>query len=301
MLLHTLAGIAWDPQIRGFLALGVGVVVLIGSVYLLLATNIGIRLGFMLAASAFFGWLTIMGGVWWVYGSIGMLGDVAHWEVKEVVYPGTADAGLDEARVLDTSALPDPEDLKDMSEDELRAARADLEATLSGWEILPEFNPSFGEAKATVDEYIAAHPLAGVGDPALDGLDKADEYVTVYSLERGGKDRLPDDPSRWDRISRKLKTTFVQLTHPTHYAIIQVQPVIPQEAEPGAPPPSPKADLDQPVVSVIMERNLGDRRFPGAMLTIFSGIMFAVLCTQLHRRDQRVAEVRGLLPATTET
>ena len=52
---------------------------------------------------------------------------------------------------------------------------------------------------------------------------------------------------------------------------------------------------------MIMERNLGDVRFPGAMLTIFSGSMFAVTILMLHRRDLRVAEVRGLLPATTET
>ena len=30
------------------------------------------------------------------------------------------------------------------------------------------------------------------------------------------------------------------------------------------------------------------------------GIMFAVLCVQMHRRDQRVREVRALVPATTE-
>jgi hypothetical protein len=30
--LNVLAGIAWDPQIRGFLTLAVGVVVLMGSV-----------------------------------------------------------------------------------------------------------------------------------------------------------------------------------------------------------------------------------------------------------------------------
>ena len=63
----------------------------------------------------------------------------------------------------------------------------------------------------------------------------------------------------------------------------------------------PEPDPDEPVVSVIMQRDLGDVRFPAAMLTIFSGIMFGVLCVQLHRRDQRVAEVRGLLPATTRS
>ena len=99
MLLHTIAGIAWDPQIRGLLALLVGVVVLMGSVYLLLTTNIGSRLGFLLAASAFFGWCTIMGLTWWLYGTIGMLGEAPRWVVTEVVYisGSTDDSGLQEA------------------------------------------------------------------------------------------------------------------------------------------------------------------------------------------------------------
>lgn len=295
MLLNTLAGIAWDPQIRGFLAFGVGVVVLMGSVYLLLVTNVGLRLGFMIAAAATFGWLTIMGGIWWTYGTIGMLGEINHWEVKEVVYPGLDTAALDKARDLDTSLLPDPEVLSGMTEDELAAVRDDLEAPLGGWRLLPEFDRSFGEAKATVDEHFAANENVDLG------IKSAADYVPVYSFEIGGKDELPDNPSRLDRLVRKLKTTFVQVRNPPHYAVVQVQPVIEQEAEPGQPPPTPRADPDEPVVSVIMERDLGDRRFPGAMLTVFSGIMFAVLCSELHRRDKRVAEVRSLVPATTES
>jgi hypothetical protein len=292
MLLHTLAGIAWDPQIRGFLAVLVGVVVLMGSVYLLLVTNIGARLGFMLASAAFFGWLTIMGGVWWVYGTIGMLGEAPHWEVIETVYPGTASSGLRQARSLDTSDLPPAEELNDLTDDELSEIRADLEAELSGWRLLPESNRSFGEAKATVDEYFAEHE-----NTELD-IEGADDYVSTYAFERGGKDRLDEDPSRIDRLVHKLKTTFVQLRHPPRYAVIQVHPVIEQKAQPGEAPPTPEADPDKPVVSVIMQRDLGDVRFPGAMLTIFSGIMFGLLCVQLHRRDQRVAEVRALVPVT---
>ncbi len=295
MLLHTLAGIAWDPQIRGFLAFGVGVLVLMGSVYLLLITNIGSRLGFLLAAAATFGWLTIMGGIWWTYGTIGMLGEANHWEVKEVVYPGLDNAALGEARRLDTSELPPSGDLAALSEEEFSARRADLEAPLDGWRILPESNASFGEAKAAVDEFFIEHP-----DAQLE-IETADDYLPVYSFEIGGKSRLPDDPSRIDRLVTKFKTTFIELTHPTHYALIQVQPVVDQEAEPGQPPPRPRIDASKPVVSVIMARDLGDVRFPGAMLCLSSGIMFAVLCVQLHRRDRRVAQVRALVPATAET
>jgi hypothetical protein len=292
MLLHTLAGIAWDPQIRGFLAVLVGVVVLMGSVYVLLVTNIGARLGFMLASAAFFGWLTIMGGVWWVYGTIGMLGEAPHWEVIETVYPGTASSGLTQARSLDTSDLPPAEELNELTDDELSEIRPELEAELSGWRLLPESNRSFGEAKATVDEYFAEHENAELE------IKSADDYISTYAFERGGKDRLDEDPSRIDRLVHKLKTTFVQLRHPARYAIIQVHPVIDQKAQPGEAPPTPEADPDKPVVSVIMQRDLGDVRFPGAMLTIFSGIMFGLLCVQLHRRDQRVAEVRALVPVT---
>ncbi len=294
-MVHLLAGIAWDPQLRGFLAVGVGVVVLMGSVYLLLGTNLGSRLGFLIAISAIFGWCTIMGLTWWAYGTIGMLGEAPRWEVIGVVYPGLEDAGLEEARGLDTSALPDPEELNELEGEELEETAAEVEPTLGGWELLPESNPAFGEAKATVDEHFAEHP-----DEELQ-LDAADDYVTIYSFERGGKEGLPDDPGRIDRITTKLKNTFWQVQHPPHYAIIQVQPVIEQEPVPGEAPPTPTADPDAPVVSVIMERNLGDVRFPGAMLTIFSGSMFAVTILMLHRRDLRVAEVRGLLPATTET
>lgn len=293
-MVHVLAGIAWDPQIRGFLAVAVGVVVLLGSVYLLLGTNLGSRLGFLIGASAIFGWCTIMGLTWWVYGTIGMLGEAPAWEVTEVVYPGVEDAALDEARRLDTSSLPDPEAFRELDAEAVETLSDEEAATLGGWELLAEANPSFGEAKATVDEYFIGTP-----DEAL-GLAAAADYVTVYSFERGGKDGLPDDPSRLDRITTKLKSTFWQVQHPPHYAVIQVQPVRVQETVPGEAPPTPEANLAQPVVSVIMERNLGDVRFPAAMTTIGFGALFAVAVLMLHRRDLRVAEVRGFLPAPTE-
>ena len=181
-----------------------------------------------------------------------------------------------------------------MAAPDFEKIRPGLETELDGWLILPESNRAFGEAKAAVDEYFVDHP-----DTTLE-LDSADDYLATYSFERGGKERLPQDPSRIDRLVKKFKTTFIQLKHPPRYAIIQVHPVIKVDPVPGEAPPLPEADPKKPEVTVIMQRNLGDVRFPGAMLTIFSGIMFGVLCLQLHRRDQRVAQVRALLPATTE-
>ncbi len=290
----VIAGIAWDPQIRGFLATLVGVVVLLGSIYLLLGTNLGTRLGFFVASAAFWGWMFLMGAVWWVYGNVGMLGETPHWVVREVLYPGTQESGIPEVRELHTDEMPPLEEYAELDEEQFAEMEAAVQDSLGGWDILPESDASFGEAKATVDEHFVQEP-----DQEL-ALDSADDYISVYSFERGGKETLPDDPDRWDRIWTKLKNTFWEIRHPPHYAIVQVQPVIPQTAEPGQAPPLPEADDTKDVVSVVLERDLGDVRFPAAMITIGSGLMFAVMCVALHRRDQVVAQARGLVPAPTE-
>ena len=60
------AGIAWDPHIRGALAVMVGVAVLCGSIYLLLGTNLGARLGLLVALAGLAGWLVIITLIWWI-------------------------------------------------------------------------------------------------------------------------------------------------------------------------------------------------------------------------------------------
>ena len=103
--------ISWDPTIRGYLVVATGVAVLCGSVYLLLATNTGIRLGFLIAAAGLAGWMTIMGLVWWLYG-IGWVGEEASWHVREVVVSeepeDTSGAATEDARDLsDWEDLPE--------------------------------------------------------------------------------------------------------------------------------------------------------------------------------------------------
>ena len=72
-MLSTLIAIAWEPGIRGVVSVLAMVVVLIGGSYLVVGTNLGARLGFLIILSALFGWMTLMGAVWWTYG-IGLKG-----------------------------------------------------------------------------------------------------------------------------------------------------------------------------------------------------------------------------------
>jgi hypothetical protein len=295
---QTLAGIAWDPQIRGFLAVAVAVVVLMGSVYLILATDVSFRLGFLLAAAGFFGWMMIMGSMWWIYG-IGMKGTAPTWEVQEVHYGDLKDAANPKAAKLDTSQLPNPDKLSKAEPEEFKKIEAKVEPTLGGgWILLADSNPARGEASAVVDAFMKGAGITlPTGNPEQDlTIDGPEDYKALYAFEQGGKEQLPDEPSRVDRITKKLNN-LVHITHPTRYAIIQVQPVIPQTPAAGQAPPTPVVDKTQPVITVIMTRNLGDLRFPSAMITIGSGLIFGLLCNMLHRRDRLVAAARSAVPA----
>jgi hypothetical protein len=122
--------------------------------------------------------------------------------------------------------------------------------------------------------------------------------VHRYVLETGGKPQREGD-GVWDRITNRIGNTL-RITSPPHYAIVQVQPAIEQVVEPGEPQPPPEADPDAEIISFVMVRDLGERRLPAALLTIGSGLTFALLCVMLHQRDRVVAEHRSApLPAPT--
>src|SRR5438105_11886762 len=84
-LMHTLAfALNWDPELHGLLVVLLALILLPGTVYLVLSTNLGARVGFILAVAAFFGWMALMGIVWTVYG-IGLKGNPNAWKVQTMV------------------------------------------------------------------------------------------------------------------------------------------------------------------------------------------------------------------------
>ena len=290
-LVPTLAGIAFDPQIRGILVVLVGVAVLIGSVYLLLATNVAHRLGFLLVLTALFGWMTIHGLVWWLYPpGQGPIGKLPSWQVEEINYADLSQALLDEAHDIDTSNLPSTEEVDDATPEEIEQINEQFADDLSGWELLAAADAARGEAQTTADAELA--------EGVVPGLEETTSYVHRYVLETGGKPQRDGD-GVWDRITNKIGNTL-RITSPPHYAIVQVQPATEQVVEPGEPPPPPEADPDAEIISFVMVRDLGERRLPAALLTLGSGLTFALLCVMLHQRDRVVAEHRSApLPAPT--
>lgn len=329
-LAAVLAGIAFDPTIRGILVVLTGVTVLMGSVWLLVTTNVGARLGTLIALSAFFGWMFIMGVIWWIYG-IGWIGDAPSWEPIDINQGCIAGAepsatsdcgltvsGLDQARrLVDPTTLPNAYDIIVASDSEL--AKTDFASPLDPSALAGLSPEEAAKAEAAWDERNRSTTLSELAsvDPSLtkpidvgDGwrllntaqsgeavatasavlVERGDfgsvgEFKILNSFDIGGKVRLPDDPNRWDRIARKART-ISQVFSPPHYTVVQVQAVIDQPTEPGKAPPRPKVDEEAPIYSVVMERNLGNRRLFPFLTALGSLLLFTVSTTMLHYRDK---------------
>ena len=344
--IELIAGLAWDPEIRGFLAVLTGVVVLIGSVWLLLATNTGTRLGTLITLAAFFGWMAIMASIWWIYG-IGYRGDAPTWQDVEIVEGFDSEghlafAALDEAESLRSELLPTAHDLvvsayeriDSVADPELRTELevankefgvvtvADLTADqtegLTTQEITALADEEHAKNQATtLSELAAVAPsLIDQDDAALGGwtllstaqageaqasaiamlLDSGDfsfstqnEFKILAAFTIGGKRGLPSEPSRWDRIETQIRTALT-IKHPTRYGIVQMQAVLPESVDnlPGQAPKRPIADPDEPVVSVVMIRDLGNLRLVPALVALGSLLIFLALCYMLHERDKVV-------------
>jgi len=96
MMLHLIAEITegpahpnlWNPTILGVLVVLSAIGLFCGSTYLLLATNLGARLGFLVAFASLAGFMVLLSTLWWTSGNSGI--DPPHgrspsWKVVDVV------------------------------------------------------------------------------------------------------------------------------------------------------------------------------------------------------------------------
>ncbi len=314
--MSILAAIAFDPHIRGLLVVGVGVVVLIGSIYLILATNTGIRNGLLITLAALAGWCLIMGATWWMYG-IGLRGADPTWIQEEINYTRD-DAVLTEV----VEGLPRTEDLSDPAEiyadylaenpevlEKVEAAegegyvpesltkvatlipelKVELDDELGDWRLLPESDARRGDAVAAADATLIE--AEAFGEATGGGYTVHDVYFS------GGKsaaepESIPGEQNVFERVWNRVAQTG-QVKNPPLYAAVTVQKNVEQTVAPGEAPPTPQADENAELVTVILQRDLGNRRLIPALFTIFVGILFAVFTWMLHTRDKRLQDARS--------
>ena len=257
-MVSTLLSIDWSPGLRGIIVVLIMFVTLIGGTYLLLGTNIGARLGFLVTATALAGWMMSMAIIWAIYG-IGLQGPFPSWKPAEPITIVRDGALLNRAEVVDG-----PIDIEGL---DATAAAKKVSDTLvdNGWTILDESDPRRGQAVASADEIIQieAEEFA------------AGEYTPVAVYDRGGE--------RWPKIGESLD--FLAFRHEPRYSVVEVAPLIEQRTEPGRAPARPQIDTSQPHRYVVMIRDLGSRRLPAILIAIGSGIIFFLLAWVLHRRE----------------
>lgn len=269
-MLTSLLAVSWQPELRGILVVLVMVGVLIGGTYLIVGTNLGARLGFMVVMACLSGWMMSMAGIWWVYG-IGLKGREPSWKPNDPIAIVRDANFMDDAAVIDTPVKIDGLSSTESSETVAKALESE------GWVKLDEANPKRAQAISSADEILQIEAEEF----------NAGEYVAIDVFDKGGE--------RYPKINESLD--FVAFFHKPHYSIVEVAPVVPQRAEPGRAPARPVIDETQPRRYVVMIRDLGSKRQPAMFIALGSGVIFLLFCGLLHRRDRIVSENRQLTAA----
>jgi hypothetical protein len=263
-----LLAIGWEPELRGVLIVIISVVVLCGSVYLLLATNLGVRLGFLVALTGLAGWMFLMGIIWAIYG-IGLVGPSPTWEPV----PGRT-VLQDSSALYQAGVLDEPVDIPEGTSFPEQAEIVAQQFAEEGWVQLGEEDPSFGQAASAAGVLLEETGAFGAG-----------EYQAIRVFDIGGE--------RYPMIG---DFDLLAFWHKPHYVVVEAAPLVPTREEPGRAPASAVIDETRQHQYVYMIRDLGARRQPALVLTLGSGIIFAALCWLLHRRERILIANRSAAP-----
>jgi hypothetical protein len=259
----------WYPTLLGILVVVSAVILFCGSVYLLLATNLGAKLGFLVAAGALSGFMMLLSCLWMTTASPlnTLKGRVPAWAAVESVGPDLARSKI--PIVAEINA-----DTKQVDATEATNVMAAADGVLVKKVALPgeELEP-------------------GANDFAL--YDDSTQYLITETYEVGGGGQTEVD---FDGTWPFLHVSF----HAPKYAVVTVCPVLDQPVPFGDPIPVAKCDPDQPVSHVVFERNLGSLRVPPFVVFVASGILFGLTLLGLHWRERDLAEAKAAAAAEVE-
>ena len=247
----------WYPTILGVLVVVAGVVLFCGSVYLLLGTNLGARLGFLVAFTGLAGFMVILSALWWTTASPQntLKGRLPAWEVQQVV-TGLDRANVDEATTIDTNANK----LGQAESSEIANLKAAVDAELVKKVDIP-----------------AVH--LEPNDNRFAKFDVVTDYQILETWEVGGS-----SPQFWKG----------EFSHQKQVAVVQFCEVAPQPVDRafGLPPLPPECLQGGTDGYVVLVRDLGSLRFPPFVVFVVSSILFVLGLLMLHwrERDEQEAE-----------
>jgi hypothetical protein len=231
------------------------------------------------ALAGLFGWLALMGAIWWIYG-IGLKGDDATWQQVEGRTVIQEVDLLHEAGVLD-----DPIDVTVETPPDQAAEVVRDQIISQGWIQVDQSAPEFGQAQASAEVFLDEEDALAPGEYAV---------TAVYEVN-------PPAESAWPKLGPNGEFDQIAFFHKPYYSLVEVAPFAPVLTEPGRAPTAPEIDSSRQRQYVYMIRDLGSLREPSAYICIGSTIVFLALCWMLHRRDRFVAQnlARKAVPAAT--
>ena len=260
----------WYPTILGILVVVFSIGLFCGSLYLLLGTNLGARLGFLVAFTGLMAFMVILTSLWISTASPlnTLKGRIPSWKAVELVTDPTK-AKTAEVRDIEETGHK-------VNAVEAANVKAAADENLIQVEALPSEGQK-AEQIANAQKY-ARFPTVT-------------DYKAVATYETGGGKPNPLD---------------FELTHSPLYAVVQfcaVEPVDPLEHPFGTTPPEPVCDTSSNANGfLVLERDLGSLRVPPIVAWISSILLFGLGLLSLHwweRDEKRAKDAKGtaLTPA----
>jgi hypothetical protein len=257
----------WYPTILGILVVVAGIALFCGSIYLVLGTNLGARLGFLVAATGLAGFMVILSILWVTTSSPlnTLKGREPAWEMQQYV------RDLEDANIAAVRRVSEKDKV-----DSIEAANV----------------------KAEVDERLVTIQPTAVEKPTAEEnkfakFEEVTEYITPNTYEVGGS-----APRFLDfEVSHKPLHAVVE--------VCAARPVeTPFGVPPPEPECDPTSDKNG---FAILERDLGQLRLPPILALICSAVLFGLGLLSLHWRERdeqeaaRRRETGGPAPVPART
>jgi hypothetical protein len=240
----------WYPTILGVLVVVAGIALFCGSIYVLLGTNLGARLGFLVAFTGLMGFMVILSLLWCTTASPlnTIKGRIPQWRVQEVVTK-PADSNIEAVHGIQKKAnRVDPTESANV--------KAAVDAVLVPKEATPTAPLEPDANKFAIEEFT-----------------DVTRYMILNTYEVGGS-----NPQFWK----------LQFTHDPLYAVSQFCEV--SQPDPDRPsvlaPLPPECDPDGVTGFVVLSRDLGSLRVPPFVAFIMSSILFVLGLLMLHWREK---------------
>lgn len=242
----------WYPTILGILVVVAAVVLFCGSVYVLLGTNLGARLGFLVAFTGLAGFMVILTLLWCTTASPlnTLKGRIPQWKVAEVVN------GKDEGKAKTTTVhgITTKENVAEATEASNVKAAVDA---------------------ALVTKVSTPTVTYTPNDNRFAAFQDVTKYEVLQTWEIGGS-----SPQFWKG----------EFTHTPEYAVVQFCEVVDtSQSQPfGLPPLPPECSTAQGAKTgfVVLQRDLGSLRVPPFVAFFMSLILFGLGLLGLHWREK---------------